>query len=233
LLIEQQIAQYRALDEWFQKPLGLSVAKEFTQQLEMIEPHLRGEILLQLGHCGHNPWLHTVNYLEKWIASPFFSRQKINLECALNQLPLYRHSVDCVLLPLTLEPFINHLSLLDEIDRILKPMGYVVLLGMNPWSIWGAALKLGLLRCYGASKIKMNSSFHLNRIFLQRGYRQCALINFGYIPPVPASLIQRLSFLDKVGKMLWPYPTGFYIYVVQKEEYIPPSMMIPAECATL
>lgn len=226
-MIDDQVKQYCALNEWFQSPLGLFVAHEFSAQLERVNEFLNGDILLQLGNCGSNSWLNHLNFKHKWLASPFTLDKTIDIECSLHQTPLNRNSVDCVFVPLTLEPFGNNFSLIDEIDRIIKPMGYIVLLGINPSSLWGGAMKMGLLHCYQNRKIKMRNSFHLNRIFLQRGYRQCFLNNFCYIPPVNNSkLIKKLAFLDEVGKMIWPFPSGFYCYIAQKYEYITPSYVI-------
>ena len=97
---------------------------------------MNGETLLQLGNCGDNLWLKKLNYARKWIVSPYSLANKVQIECALNQLPLDRNSVDCIIAPLVLEPFGNSLSLIDEIDRILNPMGFIILLSINPWSLW-------------------------------------------------------------------------------------------------
>ncbi|BCA95708.1 methyltransferase [Legionella antarctica] len=226
MLIEQQIIQYRALDEWFDSSLGSFVANEFSNQLKSVNDYLRGETLLQLGNCGDNPWLSTLNFKRKWIAAPLFLSNAINLECSFNQIPLSRNSLDCVVAPLTLEPYGSSLSLIDEIDRILKPMGFIILLSINPWSLWGGAMKCGLLHCYNDRAIKMRSPLNVNRIFLQRGYRQCALSSFCYIPPVNSkSLIKKFTFFDEVGKMLWPFPSGFYCYIAQKFEAVHPSLL--------
>ncbi|CAM2909546.1 methyltransferase domain-containing protein [Legionella worsleiensis] len=226
MLIDQQIKHFKALNIWFQSPLGLSVVREFNNQLDLVKECLRGDALLQLGSCSTNPWLDSLSYHSKWLASPFEPHEGISLECSFSQIPLTRNSVDCVLAPMVLEPFDNSFSLIDEIDRILKPMGLIVLFSINPWSLWGAAMKLGLLNCYDHRKISLRTAFHLNRIFLQRGYRQCSLTNFGYIPPVnKKSLITKLTFFDEVGKMIWPYPSGFYCFIAQKYEHIGPSLL--------
>lgn len=225
-MLELHIKQLRALDEWFQTPLGMAVAHEFIADLEPVIGHLRGETLLQLGHCGTNPWLNSLKYDRKWVASPFIIDQSINVQSSLSQIPLARNSVDCVIVPLTLEPFGPSFSLIDEIDRVLNPMGYVVFLCINPYSLWGAALKGGLLGCYSDNKVKLRTPFNLNRIFLQRGYRQNSLSNFCYIPPINNQrLIKKLSFLDEVGKMLWPVPSGFFCYIAQKYEFIRPTLI--------
>ncbi len=227
MLIEQQIKQFNALNEWFQTSLGLSVADEFTKQLHPVLDYLKGDTLLQLGHCAHNSWLDELQFNKKWIASPFYAKRDNILVSSLNHIPLPRNSLDCVVVPLTMEPFNNSLNLIDEIDRILKPMGYVVFLCLNPWSLWGGAIKCGLLSCYAEKQIKMQTPFHLNRIFIQRGYRQCSLNNFYYIPPVNnTSLIKKLTFCNEIGKMLWPVPSGFYCYIAQKYETIGPSPLL-------
>jgi hypothetical protein len=224
LLIEQQIKQYRALHQWFQTPLGLFAAHEFAVNLESVQERLSGEILIQLGDYGDNVWLKKLKFNHCWIVSPFALSNKIQMESELNLLPLNRNSVDCIVAPLTLEPFNNNYSLIDEIDRVLNPMGFVVFMCINPWSLWGAAMKSGLLPCYRNRTIKMRTPFALNRIFIQRGYRQILLSNFCYIPPVNnASLIKKLAFLDEIGKMLWPFPSGFYCYIAQKYQIIEPN----------
>jgi hypothetical protein len=231
LLIEQQIKQYRALNKWFQSPLGLFAAHEFLVNLKLAEEYTYGNTLLQLGNCGDNIWLKKFNYTHTWIASPFPLSNKIHLECAFNHLPLARNSVDCILAPLTLEPFGTSFSLIDEIDRVLNPMGFVILVSINPWSLWGAAMKLGRLHCYKENKVKMRTPFSLNRVFLQRGYRQHSLSNFCFIPPVhKASMIKKFTFLDEIGKMIWPFPSGFYCYIAQKMQFIEPNLhAIPME----
>jgi len=226
LLIEQQIEQFHSLDEWFKTPLGASVAAEFKKQLEPVLNYLKGESLLQLGHCGSNLWLDQLLFQHKWIASPQIAKD-ISLACSLNQIPLQRNSLDCVVSPLVMEPFSSPLFILDEIDRILKPMGYLIIFCFNPWSLWGGALKSGLLDCYAKKPLTMYTSFYLNRILMQRGYVQRSLSHFYYLPPVKkSSTLKKMYFLNEMGKMLWPFPSGFYCYIAQKYTPITPSFIM-------
>lgn len=227
MLLNAQIDTSKSLNKWFQTPLGLAVAQEFVTELDLVKEHLRGDTLLQLGHCGENPWLEGLRYTHRWIASPYALPSSANhVECTLNQLPLARDSLDCVIVPMALELFGSSATLIDEIDRVLKPMGYVIFFSINPWSLWGGALKTGMLRCYEGSSVSMRTPFHLNRILLQRGYRQSSLNTFCYIPPVNnETFIKKTTFLDEVGKMLWPFPAGFYCYVAQKYEMIHPGLI--------
>lgn len=44
------------------------------------------------------------------------------------QLPLDRNSIDCVIVPFAMEAFSHQKNPIDEIDRVLKPMGYAIFL---------------------------------------------------------------------------------------------------------
>lgn len=234
MLIDQQIKQYRALNKWFQTPLGLFAANEFAVNLELVQELLGGETLVQLGACGDNVWLKKLKFSHQWIVSPFALSNKIQIQSELNHLPLDRNSIDCIVAPLTLEPFNSSSSLIDEIDRVLKPMGVVVLLCFNPWSLWGGAMKCGTFTCYRDRTIKMRTPFNLNRMFIQRGYAQISLSHFCYIPPVNnVSLIKKLSFLDEIGKMLWPFPSGFYCYIAQKYQIVQPTHKLWAKSSAI
>lgn len=225
--MKQQIKHFRALNKWFKTPLGMIVAKEFTRELKLASEYVHGETLVQLASCGSNEWLQGLHFTHKWIASPFSIKESNHFECSLNHLPLGRSVIDCVIAPLTLEAFAGDVNLLDEIDRILKPMGHIIFLGINPWSLWGAALKTGYLDCYNDRHTKMSTPTHINRVFTQRGYVQRNFSNFCYIPPInKQGVINKLTFLDEVGRMLWPFPSGIYCYIAQKYEYIEPSFML-------
>lgn len=215
------------MNEWFLTPLGEKIIQEFLEQFNLVKSYLKGERLVQLGSCADNPWLNELDFNHKWIISPLHLDANQSLQCSFNQIPLCRDSVDTVLVPLSMEPSSNYLTLIDEIDRILKPMGYVVFLSLNPWSLWGLALKLGTLDCYGNNKVNLHAPWRLNRTFVQRGFRQCSLNYFCYIPPInKPNTIKKLFFLEEIGKMIWPFPAGFYCYIAQKFEHISPSLVV-------
>jgi len=224
LLVSDQMTHYHSLARWFSGGLGLFVAKEVCKELQSIPNLPSGQTLLQLGSGGENAWLDKLSFKNKWIASPTLLRNSHSVQCSLEELPFTRNSLDCLVVPLTLELYPNHYDLLDEIDRVLKPMGHVIFICLNPWSPWGLALRCGLLDLYAKAHAHLHTPSHLHRTFLQRGYRQCFLGHFCYIPPInKASVLEKLVFLDEMGKMLWPFPSGLYCYIAQKYEYAEPD----------
>ena len=218
---------YQSLNDWFLTPAGIVASNEFSKVIQNFEHLFKGDVLIQIGGGGANAWLDLFHYNHQWIATPISLSSSNEIRCHLNHIPLDRNTADCVLLPLSLEPFKHSEYLLDEVDRILKPMGFMVLFCINPWSLWGAAIKLGTLRCYNKQKITMHSPYGINRMMLARGYRQCALTHFCYLPPVNnSSMLRKLGFLNEVGKMLWPFPSGLYCMIFQKYEHISPNLLV-------
>jgi hypothetical protein len=217
--IKKQIQIYQSIDNWFYSPQGLWAGKLLIEALTPFIDILRGHTMLQIGQCGTNPWLQSLQFAHKWIASPYSSNQPNHLISSLSQLPLERDSIDCILAPLTMESFVNNATILDEMDRILKPMGYLIVFGLNPFSMWGLGSKLGLVTGFTPNMLHLHFSFHLNRACIARGFQQLQLANFGYIPPVRSqTCIKNLFFMDEIGKMIWPFPANFYCYIAQKYE---------------
>lgn len=226
MLFDEQVVKYQQFDNWFMTPQGSHVAAAFTSELTAISSQMRGENLLQLGSCGENSWFSTFKFRHKYVVTPGVIDQKTTLKASFLMLPLERDSIDCVIAPLTMESFSKNKNPIDEIDRILKPMGYVIFIGINPFSFWGASGYCQSLTCFGSTKITLMSSFALKHLMFLRGYRQCLLNSFYYIPPVNnLTLIKKLAFLNEMGKMIWPFPGGFYCLIMQKYQACTPSRL--------
>lgn len=214
--LEVQTLPYQILHHWFNTPPGLAVAQAFADELLHLPQALHGEYLLQLGYANHNPWLSILDFKHKWIASPCIDKTSALITPFLT-LPIDRYQIDCILAPLTTEIVINYQSLLDEIDRVLKPLGHVIFWGINTYSLWNWGLRKQLWSAIKPTRINC-SPLTLKHIFLARGYRQCLWREFYFIPPVTSKwLIRRLAFLNEMGKLLWPCPPGFYCLVLQKQ----------------
>ena len=226
MTLDDQLQKYQALDHWFKTPQGIYVAKAFASELAAVSDCFSGKKLLQLGQCGDNLWLPALNFRHQWVVTPDKDAHNQTLAASLNVLPFERSSMDCVVAPLTLDAFGLNKNPMDEIDRVLKPMGYAVFFGVNPWSFWGASLRWGRLPCFGGVAGVPMSSLTLKHSLLQRGYSQCLLRTFYYIPPVKnKSLIQKLAFFNEMGKMIWPFPAGFYCFIAQKYQPATPSLL--------
>ncbi|WP_133130464.1 methyltransferase domain-containing protein [Legionella yabuuchiae] len=221
--------QYRSLDDWFETAQGERVAHAFAKELEKHQEFLYGKSLLQLGNCGTNIWLKSMHFYYKWIVTPYLNIQNTSLMSSITSLPLEKNSLDCLIAPFTLEILSLDKNLIVEIDRILKPAGYVIFFGINPWSFWGASVKWGNIDYLSHAVKYLTSSFSIKRILLNLGYNQYLHHSFYYIPPVSKEkYILKLEFFNEIGKMLWPFPAGFYCLILQKNEYAF-SGLVPAD----
>lgn len=226
LSFDAQKTRFRALDDWFKTPQGIDLGSAFTRELTSLNEFLHGETLLQLGHCGENPWLKALHYTHKWYATPYVNSSS-TLISSFNQLPLDRNSVDCIIAPLIMEAFTHQKNPLDEIDRILKPMGYAIFLGIYPLSLWGLFIRLKRNFCFGPLPGKPTSVFFVKRTMLHCGYIQCNLSSFYYIPPVSTKKwLDKLEIFNELGKMISPCPAGFYCLVMQKQEESHPDLLL-------
>lgn len=224
--LTEQASSFLDLDTWFNSPLGEHVAQAFNDELSHLSPLLYGDILLQLGSCGDNNWRHLFRFQHKWLATPFKDNNKTTFSTKLNQLPLDRSCIDCIIAPLTLDAFSFDTGPLDEIDRVLKPMGYVVFLGVTPLSLWGAWIRYAKQRCFGSLRGQPKSVHSIKKAMLHRGYLPCHLNVFDYIPPLNhAFCIDKLKVLNTIATMISPMPAGFYCLVMQKyvENELPPK----------
>lgn len=224
LLFDELEKKYDALEAWFNTPQGLRVAAAFFAELSPCRNFLHGSKLLQLGSCGNNVWLSSLRYRYKWLVSPCDTPAKKTIKASLSSLPVDRDSIDCVVAPLTIEGAYDN-NLLDEIDRVLKPMGYAVFFGVNPISFWGLALRYHFVSCFGSESVNLTSSFSIKNAMLHRGYKQCVFSSFFYIPPCSNTWLKHLEFFNTMGKMIWPWPAGFYCLIMQKYNEAHPNVI--------
>lgn len=223
-MLHAEQRKFASLDDWFLSPQGCRVAAAFTSELKAVANFLHGTRLLQLGTFADNAWLSVLSHPYKWLVSPVPNRA-VSLQATMGNLPINRHAVDCVIAPFTLEMCINNRHVMNEIDRVLAPMGYAIFFGINPWSIWGLLLRVSASHWFTHARVHLQTALTLKRIFLNRGYTQCLLSNFYYIPPFNhEKCIHKLEFLNEMGKMIWPYPASFYCLIVQKHD---PSLLTP------
>ncbi|GGI75939.1 methyltransferase domain-containing protein [Legionella impletisoli] len=212
--------QYRSLDDWFETSQGERVAHAFAKELTKHQQYIYGKSLLQLGNCGDNIWLKSLHFYCKWITTPYLNIHRTSLLSSIQSLPFEKNSLDCLIAPFTFEVLTTDKNLIVEIDRILKPSGYVIFFGINPWSFWGASVKWGNIEYLGHAVKHLTSSFTVKRILLNLGYSQYLHHSFYYIPPVSKEkYLHKLEFFNEIGKMLWPFPAGFYCLILQKKEY--------------
>ena len=138
----------------------------------------------------------------------------VHIACEEQAWPLSEHAADVVVLQHGLDFCLSPHSLLREAARSVRPGGYLLITGINPWSTWG-------LRRYfardGMRKARCISSSRLADWLSLLGFA-LEKRRFGcYRPPLSAPAWQaRLAGLERWGGHLQAPGGGFYLLVARK-----------------
>ncbi|HEX7381947.1 MAG TPA: methyltransferase domain-containing protein [Nevskiaceae bacterium] len=135
---------YAALQRWQSSRHGRRILALEQLELRAVLPELFGRHMLQIGNWGRGRRLLASSQMLHCAvlgscADPY-SQAWIELE----RLPLMTHSVDAILLPHTMEFVGSPHRLLREVDRVLTARGQVIVVGFNPWSVWGLREAFGV-----------------------------------------------------------------------------------------
>jgi SAM-dependent methyltransferase len=198
------------LQEWFASPLGHYLLEKEQAYLDDVTPDIFGFHALQLG-------LPQVDLLR---ASRIAHRLRIasfdhpDLFAKCHELPIATQSVDLAVLPHVLEFAAEPHAVLREVDRVMMPEGRLVLLGFNPWSLWGLRSALGP----GRALVPWNGRF----VSLLRVKDWLALLGFevsagrlvAYAPPIDSpGVLRRFGFMEPAGDRWWA--VGGAVYMLQ------------------
>ena len=82
--------------------------------------------------------MHKIRISNTSLSVNIASFPHIVLQSTYMQLPFAMQSIDLVLLPHTLERNKDAKRVLSESWRVLAPNGHLILLGINPFSLWGS-----------------------------------------------------------------------------------------------
>ncbi len=142
-----------------------------------------------------------------------------NLESVYTHLPFANDSIHLVIMPHTLETDKNAQSILTEAWRVLAPNGHLILLGINPISLWGVYRLFSFRK-----KPAWNENFYTIQTLCQWIHYLGGEIqhteSFLFRPPLSSKpglwLFNRLAWLERISPWLTPYMGGIYLIIAQK-----------------
>lgn len=207
------------LCEWFKSPLGQSLLDSEQAYLEDVLPNIFGYHLLQLGELDSVDLLSTsrIGHRVKFDLSPQSLPEDRRLICDSHQLPLQSNSVDVIVLPHVLEYEVDPHNVLREIERVLIGEGHVIITAFNPWSLWGLRHLLLAWREVPPWSGHFYRSARVKDWLALLGFDIVKYDTLYHRPPMRSSRILRhLSFLEKLGKHLFPWMGGAFVIVAKK-----------------
>ncbi len=211
----------RNLRGWYNRPTGQLLLEMEREQLDELLPTLFGYHIVQVGALLGEGLMAGSRISHRVLLDPDRdSETLLPHACAYpDSLPIASDCVDVVLLPHTLEFERDPHQILREADRVLIPEGHVVVLGFNPWSLWG--LRRLLRRRKQHNPPWAGDFLTIARIkdwMALLGFEVVLIKRYFYRPPLKSrGVMARLAFLERVGARLWPRFSGAYILVARKK----------------
>lgn len=189
--------------------------------LQRVLSSMQGDFLVQIGGLPElsesSPIRHKcfLNTKAKWGS----------VQTALDELPLFPQSVDVILMIHVLEFCPKPPVLLREAIQALAPGGQLIIVSLNPWSLWG--LKHGLTHDESLPwKGHFWSLQQVKRWLHKLGLRIVTKDTFCFRPPLKRAVWwRRLLWLETLGSFCFPLLGGFFLLTAQKR--MRAMMLIP------
>lgn len=205
---------------WIASPLGQAVYEEEIAQLEALLPSLFGYHIMQYGYSAKSNYLAASRITTKTIL--FLDESEIENEVnaiytSSEELPIAADSIDVIVLPHILEYSKDAHKLLREMERVLIGDGHVVIIGINPISLWGV---WHLFRCWWGEMPWSGKLISIPRLkdWLSLLDFEVEKTNcFFFSPPLSnQKLLKKLIPLERLGRLCWPILGGLYVVVAKK-----------------
>lgn len=214
------------LRDFYLSPLGQVARRLLRARLHEIWPDCRGERILALGHG--TPFLRpllpqaasVIAMMPAAQGVVYWPREGPNISCLVDtsHLPLADGSIDRALLVHALEGAAEPRIMLNEVWRVLKSGGRLIVIVPNRRGLWAHSDRtpFGTGQPYSTSQIK--------ETLRDQGFLADRIGQVLFMPPASSRL--PLSFADafeKYGKMLFPGFGGLLIMEAGKQLYAPLS----------
>jgi SAM-dependent methyltransferase len=199
------------LAQWFASPLGQYVLEKERAYLDDVTPDIFGFHALQLGLPGYD-LLRESRIAHRMKLAPWGDGVDILAKC--HELPIATNSIDLALLPHVLEFAEEPHAVLREIDRVMMPEGRLIIVGFNPWSLWGLRSAAGFSRHEHPWNGRFNSLLRVKDWLALLGFDVNAGRLCGYVPPIDnEAWRRRFRFMEPAGDRWWAI--GGAVYMLQ------------------
>lgn len=208
---------------WYCLRLGRLMLETERALLEKILPDLFGYHLLQIGRMADCDLLSASRISHRVVidAQCDVSNETLGLVACPDALPIASDSVDVLLLPHTLEFESDPHQVLREAGRVLIPEGSLIIVGFNPWSLWGL-WRLVLMR--GSQPPWCGRFIGLARMrdwLALLGFDEVQVHPYFFRPPLQhEGVMKKLSFMEHLGARWWQHLSGAYLLVAKKRVFI-------------
>jgi SAM-dependent methyltransferase len=208
------------LAQWFQGELGQDLLKAEKALLDDILPELFGYHAVQLGQVSGQNLLTASPIRHRTVVAEQPSVEGLSpLVAHPEQLPFAADTMDLVLVHHGVDTAVSPHALLREASRVLISGGHLLVVGFNPWSLWGLWRLL---------RFPWTRAPWLRRyVSPQRLADWMSLLDFDvvgvesafFVPPLGNDGVRRhLSWLERLGQRYWSQAGASYVLLARKHE---------------
>ncbi len=239
MIINSEPLTTQSIQEWFNTELGQELLAAQKRAINRLLPNLFGYYLIEIAVNTDMALSSESLISHKIIVS---SKYKLGLTdkailCEPTELPFAENSVDVVLLHHSLDFTDNPHQVLREANRVLRPGGYLIIVGFNPASWWGVRryCRRGVKAAW--QRGQFISQGRLVDWMSLLGLTQLRCLTDYYLPPF-ASIKWRRRFakIQAYGRRSMPKNGAFSVTLARKDiEGISPvkRLLFPRKFYTL
>ncbi len=201
-----------SLHDWFHAPLGQYLLGRERAWLDAVTPDIFGYHAIQLG-LPQFDLLRESRIVHRVVVAPNLTTldsETTRVLAQFHELPFDEQSIDLCVMPHVLEFAQNPHEILREVDRVMRPEGRILIIGFNPWSLFGVrrawSSKGYPWQGQFVSLVRMKDWLQLLGFEPSSGKLAC------YIPPCETPKWQaRWDFLETPGERWWGVTGGVYM----------------------
>lgn len=129
-------SQREYLSRWYATARGQVFAEKLQEALTPWLEGIFGYHAVQLGHLPPAISLLDASRINHQIVADY--SDEVQVFCLPEALPFAADSVDLLIVAHCFEYSSDPHAILREIERVLVPEGRIVIVGIDPWTLWGA-----------------------------------------------------------------------------------------------
>lgn len=196
---------------WFDGPTGRQLLEQEQRAIGHELSRCFGSYLVHYGPFANTPIEPQKIKRSVRLGPPLAG---VEIVCEEQSWPIGEHAADVVVVQHGLDFSLSPHALLREAARSVRPGGHLLIVGVNPWSAWGATRLVSRkafrhARCIRPTRV--SDWLNLLGFALEKRRFGC------YCPPLSSSQWQaRLSGLELAGQRLQLPAGGFYLLVARK-----------------
>lgn len=204
-----------ALSVWLDSDLGKQLIQKQKILLERVLPKFFGYHLIYSGFSQLETTLESSPIKHKVFLGDVASEGKLLSD--IHKLPFQSDSTDLMVLQHSFDFVDDPFQVLREATRVVLPNGNLLIIGFNPWSMWGLWRAILFRSTSVPWSMRFISPYRLSEWLNILGFDVVGCESSFHMPPI-ASLGEKESFnwIDRLGSAWLAQRGAFYLLVAKK-----------------